>query len=136
MDKIGHWDPLVESYEEELAGLGEPVEGENLKTTSDRQAIKLKLEEAKASKASVFEFHRNITSFWSAESQRILGHVVYAPPITFTEDWALIELNRGKFDWNTFQGSVIHLGTFRSLSLRSSSLNYYIQDLNSRPTNS
>ncbi|KAG8892858.1 hypothetical protein FRB99_002396, partial [Tulasnella sp. 403] len=109
-------------YDRELrgraAGLGEHVEGEDPKTTSDRQAINLKLEEANASKASVSEFHRNISIFWGAESQRILGHVVYAPPISvdtgnsrFTEDWALIELNRGKFDRNTFQGNVIHLGS-------------------------
>jgi hypothetical protein len=38
------------------------------------------------------------------------------------EDWALVELNRGKFNWNVFRGNVIHLGTFRSISLRLSSL--------------
>ncbi len=63
------------------------------------------------------EFHGDITGSWSAESQRILGHVVYAPSISiatgdkrFTEDWALVELDREKFDWDTFQGNVIHLG--------------------------
>ncbi|KAI0066814.1 hypothetical protein BV25DRAFT_1905334 [Artomyces pyxidatus] len=105
MDKIGNWDFMVDGYEEELAGLGEHVEGEDLKTTSERQKISDKLEEARASKASVFEFHRNITSLWSAESQRILGHVVYAPPISVgtgkcTVDWAL----------DAFRGNVIHLG--------------------------
>ncbi|KIJ40723.1 hypothetical protein M422DRAFT_780648 [Sphaerobolus stellatus SS14] len=104
MDKIGH-----RSYNEELVGLGKPVEGEN------RQALELKLVEAEASKASVLEFHRRITSVWSAESQRILGHDFYAPPISvgagFTEDWALIELNRAKFEWDNFQGNVIYLGS-------------------------
>jgi len=134
MDKIGHWDSMVDGYEEELTGLGEYVEGEDPKMTSERQEITRKLEEAQASKASVFEFHRNITSFWSAESQRVLGHVVYAPPVSVgtgdskhTEDWALIELNRAKFDWNAFRGNAIHLGMFRSMSPRSSALsNYYI----------
>jgi hypothetical protein len=65
------------------------------------------LEEALASKASVFEFGCNITSFWSVESQRVLGHVVYAPPISVSEDWALIELDRTKSDWDAF----IHLGS-------------------------
>ncbi|KAH7882038.1 hypothetical protein F5I97DRAFT_1931762 [Phlebopus sp. FC_14] len=69
-------DSMVKSYEEELAGLGEHAEGENPKTTFERQAIKLKLEETKASKAGVSEFHRNITSSWSAERQRILGHKI------------------------------------------------------------
>ncbi|KDQ61043.1 hypothetical protein JAAARDRAFT_709558 [Jaapia argillacea MUCL 33604] len=110
MDKIGYWDYMADDYEDELTRLGS--------TTSDRQKITDKLEEARTSKASVFEFYRNITNFWSAESQRILGHVVYAPPMTVgtgdskcTEDWALIELNRAKYNWDTFQGNVIHLGS-------------------------
>ncbi|KIJ12044.1 hypothetical protein PAXINDRAFT_163961 [Paxillus involutus ATCC 200175] len=118
MDKIGHWEFMVDGYEEELTGLGEHVEGEDPNTTSERQKMMLKLEEARASKASVFEFHRKITSLWSAESQRILGYVVYAPPISvgtgdskFTEDWALVELNRAKFNWDAFRGNAIHLGT-------------------------
>jgi hypothetical protein len=62
-------------------------------------------------------------------SQRVLGHVVYAPPISvgtgpkrFTEDWALIELKLDKFDWDNFKGNVVYLGTFRSIILRSSGL--------------
>lgn len=97
---------MVDGYEEEFAGLGEHVEGEDSRTTSGRQEIERKLEEAEVSKASVFEFHRNITSFWSVESQRILGQVVYAPPISVgtgdSEDWGLVELNPGKFNWDTF----------------------------------
>ena len=53
---------MVDHCEEELAGLGEHVEGEGPKTTSDKQKIRWKLEKAKASKASVFEFHRDTTS--------------------------------------------------------------------------
>jgi len=144
MDKIDHWGAVVDGYEEELAGLGEHVEGEDPKTTSDRHVITRKLEEAQASKARVFELHRNTTSFWIAESRRILGHVIYAPPISvgtgdskFTEDWALVELNRAKLDWDAVRGNVVHLGTFRSMSPRSSNLtNYYIQDSNLRITNS
>ncbi|KAG8983867.1 hypothetical protein FRB90_005683 [Tulasnella sp. 427] len=116
MDEIGHWDEMVESYEEELTGRAEHVEGGDSTRASHREVIGRKLEEATASRASVFEFHRNITSAWSAESQRILGHVVYALPISVgdrkcTEDWALVELDRTKFDWDTFRGNVVHLGT-------------------------
>jgi hypothetical protein len=129
MDKIGDDDIMIDSYKDELEGLGEAIEGEEAKTTTNSKAFEDRLVEAEASKASVYEFHGSVTRFWSAESQRILGHVLYAPPISvgtgdkrFTEDWALVELNRGKFDWNVFRGNVIHLGTFRSISLRSSSL--------------
>ncbi|KAL5490711.1 hypothetical protein ACEPAI_5545 [Sanghuangporus weigelae] len=118
MDKIGHDDLMIDIYKDELEGLGEAIEGEDAKTTTNRKEFEDRLAKAEASKASVYEFHDNVTRFWSAESQRILGHVLYAPPISistgdkrFTEDWALVELNRGKFDWNVFRGNVIHLGT-------------------------
>lgn len=117
MDKIGHED------------LGEAVEGRDAKTTTNRKEFEDRLAKAEASKASVYEFHSYVTKSWSAESQRILGHVLYAPPISvgtgdkrFMEDWAFIEINRGRFDWNVFRSNVIHLGMFRSISLRSSSL--------------
>ncbi|KAF8836663.1 hypothetical protein BDN67DRAFT_992059 [Paxillus ammoniavirescens] len=101
MDKIGHWESMVDGYEEELTGLGEHVEGEDPNTTSERQQITLKLEEARA--------------FWSAETQRIVGHVADAPPISVgaevTEDWALVELNCANFNWDAFRGNVIHLGS-------------------------
>lgn len=94
--------------------------------TSARNAFSVELSKAEA---NVNEFHGNITRSWSAESQRVLGHVLYTPPISvgtgdkrFTEDWALVELNREKFDWDTFRGNIIHLGTFQSISPRSSSL--------------
>lgn len=74
---------------------------------------------AVTSKANVDEFHSKITKGWSVEDLRFLGHALCTPPISvgtydkmFTEDWALVELDRGKFDWDAFRGNVIHLGTF------------------------
>ena len=119
---------MTDIYKDELEDLGEAVEGEDAKTTIYRNVFEDRLSKVQASKASVDEFQGNVTRLWSAESQRILGHVLYTPPISvhtsnkrFTEDWALVELNRGEFDWIVFRGNVIHLGTFRSI-LRSSSL--------------
>lgn len=132
-DEIGHWDAMADGYEEELAVLAEHIGGEGAKAAYERREIARKLEEARAAKAGVFEFHRNITGCWSAESQRVLGHVVYAPPISvgtgdsmFTEDWALVELDRAKFDWAAFRGNVVHLGAFLfpSMSPRSSALSF------------
>ncbi|KAH9948859.1 hypothetical protein B0H21DRAFT_882225 [Amylocystis lapponica] len=118
MDKIGHWDSMVDGYEEELTGLGEHAEGEDPKAITERREITGKLEEARMAKGRVIDFYRPIASFWTAESQRILGHVVYAPPVSvgtgdskFTEDCALVELNRAKFNWDAFRGNVIHLGS-------------------------
>ena len=52
MDEIGHWDSMVDGYEEELTGLGEHVEGEDPKTTSEGHEITRKLGEAQASYSS------------------------------------------------------------------------------------
>jgi hypothetical protein len=63
------------------------------------------------------QFHDETTKYWSEESQRILGHIAYSPPIAvgtgaehYIEDWALIELDRNKIDWNNFKGNVMDLG--------------------------
>ncbi|TFK74180.1 hypothetical protein BDN72DRAFT_760437 [Pluteus cervinus] len=118
MRKIEHEHIMIDIYKEYLEGLGEPVEGEPARITADRKKFGAKLVEMEASKARVNEFHGHITKYWSAENERILGHVVYAPSISvgigdkqFTQDWALIELNQAKFDWDAFQGNVVHLGT-------------------------
>ena len=88
----------------------------------------------------VYKFHSDIAKHWSSPSQRVLGHVVYAPAISvntgpkqFTEDWALIDLNRDKIDWNVFKVNVVSLGTFQSILPRSSSLTY-IQETSRSPT--
>ncbi|KAG6858137.1 hypothetical protein C0995_002343, partial [Termitomyces sp. Mi166 len=54
---------------------------------------------------------------WSSFNQRILGHVVRSPPITFncgtegfTEDYAVVALDRTKIK-KAFKGNVIDLGT-------------------------
>lgn len=127
--KIMHETLMADHYKDEIEYLGEVVEGEDTKIADTRKVLEVKLAGAKKSRASVNEFHGRITRFWTAESQRILGHVLYAPPISigtgdkqFTEDWALVELNNEKFNWDTFQGNVINLGMFRSISLGSSSL--------------
>lgn len=129
MAKIGRELIFVDHYNRELATLGEAVEGEDTMVAEARQEFKDKLAKAEKTITAVNAFHGDITKHWSTASQRVLGHVVYAPPISigtgpkqFTEDWALIELNRDKIDWNNFKGNVVYLGTFRSILVRSSGL--------------
>jgi hypothetical protein len=120
---------FVDQYNRELAALGEAIEGEDPTVSEACQEFKDKLAKAEKTIVAVDAFHSDITKHWSAMSQRVLGHIIYAPPISvgtgpkkFIEDWALIELNRDKIDWNNFKGNVMHLGTFRSTLPRSSSL--------------
>ncbi|KAL4066316.1 hypothetical protein V8B97DRAFT_1980589 [Scleroderma yunnanense] len=111
MVKIGKHKIMVDYYKQQLNDLDDDDGVEK------RTKIKDKLEEEEAIK-SLNQFHDKTTKYWSEEGQRILGHVIYSPPITvgtgaecYTEDWALIELNPNKIDWNTFKGNVIDLGT-------------------------
>ncbi|KAH9035841.1 hypothetical protein EDB84DRAFT_1588082 [Lactarius hengduanensis] len=108
---------LVDYYKMELAALGEAVEGENTMVARARQVFEGKLTEAEMTITAVDEFHGDITNQWSTVSQRVLGYVVYAPPISvstgpkkFTEDWALIDLYLDKIDWDGFKGNIIYLG--------------------------
>ena len=126
MGNIGSQAILIECHNDELEGLGEAVEGEDATRGKKREKVKVKIKEAEKSIEILDEFHGMNTKFWSAESQRVVGHVAYAPPISvgtgdkcYTEDWALIELHREKInDWKGFKGNVLRLGTYRSILLK------------------
>lgn len=109
MNEIGRELMMVDYCKDTLQDLGEDTD-----TRED-------LAKAERTIGTLNKFHSNITRFWSTEDQRILGRVLYSPPISlgtgdksFTEDWAVVELYREKIDWNKFQGNVMYLGMFRS----------------------
>jgi len=114
----------VDQYKKEIDGLGEATENDDPGVIKARNALAIELAKAESTKASVNELHDDITKLWGTESQRILGHVLYTPPLAiikdslFTEDWSLIELIREKFDWDGFRGNVVDLGTFRTMQGR------------------
>ena len=130
MVTIGHQAILVDHYKEKLEGFGgEAGEADDDDVQAERKKFKDLLQGSKKAIDTLNEFHGEVMKYWSAESQRILGHVAHSPPISvgtspkhFTEDWALIELHDEKIDWEAFKGNVIDVGTFRSISLGSSSL--------------
>ncbi|KAH9053775.1 hypothetical protein EDB87DRAFT_1704818 [Lactarius vividus] len=110
-DKIRRELILVHHYKRELAALGEAGGGPHARHFEG------KLTEAEMTITAVDEFHDQITDHWSTVSQRMLGYVVYAPPISvgtgpkkFTDHWALIDLYLDKIDWGSFKGNVIYLG--------------------------
>jgi hypothetical protein len=128
MRNIGNHAILANSSKDDLKRLEEAAEGENAAKAEARERLK----EAEKLIETLNNFYSTVTKIWRPDSQRILGHVAYAPPISvgvgeklYTEDWALVELYRKKIDWKIFKGNVIFLGTFRIISLRSSSLNDY-----------
>jgi len=129
MGKIGRELIFLRTYQRELDNLGEAVEGEKVRGTRVREDYQVKLANVRQTISDVNDFHSDITKYWSTPSQRVLGYVLHAPPISLAtdpkqlkEDWALIDLDLDKIDWDTFKGNVVYLGTFRSVLLRSLSL--------------
>lgn len=68
-------------------------------------------------------FHDEVKKDWTRIGHRVLGHIINSPPITlgagaegFTEDYAIIELDRAKLG-DAFKGNAISIGTcFRATS--------------------
>ncbi|KAF8483854.1 hypothetical protein DFH94DRAFT_792531 [Russula ochroleuca] len=117
MGKIGRELIFLRTYQRELDNLGEAVEGEKVRGTRVREDYQVKLANVRQTISDVNDFHSDITKYWSTPSQRVLGYVLHAPPISLAtdpkqlkEDWALIDLDLDKIDWDTFKGNVVYLG--------------------------
>ena len=131
MNRIGRELVSLDHYKGGLAALREAVEGEDATVANNRQLFENKVTNAEKVITAIDKFHDNITKHWSTPSQRTIGYVVHAPPISvctgpkkFMEDWALIDLYRDKIDWSGFKGNIVYLGTSRSILPRSFSLDY------------
>lgn len=81
--------------------------------------IQRRLKRAEEAVKALIQFHNEITKYWSQESSRVIGHVAFSSSVTvsnsaerYSEDWALIELDRDKIDWDSFPGNLVDLGTF------------------------
>ncbi|KAH8992420.1 hypothetical protein EDB92DRAFT_1945213 [Lactarius akahatsu] len=110
---------MVDLHNRELDALRErEASVDNDGVEEERMVIEGNLRAMEASIKAINQFHDEVTKYWSEESQRVIGHIAYSPAITvgtgtkrYTEDWALIELDRNKIDWDKFRGNVIDLGT-------------------------
>jgi hypothetical protein len=81
MAKIGRELTFADLYKRGLAALGEAAEGEDTVVAEARHELKGMLVKAEKTIAAVDAFHGDITKHRSAVSQRVLGHVVYAPSV-------------------------------------------------------
>ena len=114
---------MTNIYNDQLECLATRVascdEEDALQAKMEQEEVEDLLQKTEKAIDTLNEFHTEVKKLWSADSQRILGHIAYSPPISvgtgnkhFTEDWALIELDSEKIDWKTFKGNVIDLGMF------------------------
>src|SRR5258708_2217103 len=76
----------------------------------------LKLAEGKVKGLNAF--YQELLMHWATDDSRILGHVIFSPPIAvgtgteqYTQDLAIIDIDASKIDPSSFVGNVIDLGT-------------------------
>ena len=115
MATIGDQVRSIGHYEGVLRRLGEPDKDEGKKMTEKRKEHLALVEKTKEMIDEADKFHNEITKRWTIPNQRIIGEVVHVEPHRYTRDWALIELYNDKFDWDTFKGNKVYVGTFQSL---------------------
>ena len=83
----------------------------------DQDAAQSQLNEARKAVGDLKTFLTDVSRDWGERSDRLLGHVVLSPPISFgvgkggfTEDWAVIEVDKSKVDSTNCVGNAIDLG--------------------------
>lgn len=84
----------------------------------ERKKIEDELAEAKRAMQVLDTFYRDVSKRWASPDERMLGHVIYSPPIELgfgteqcTQDFAVIDIDLSKIDATNFEGNVVDLGT-------------------------
>jgi hypothetical protein len=92
-------------------GAGDAVEKERKKAGDE-------LAEVKEAMEALNTFYGDVSASWASLDKRVLGHVIYSPPIELgfgtrrcTQDFAVIEIDLSKIDIANFEGNIIDLGT-------------------------
>lgn len=91
-------------------------------TDAQRLVAEIEIDEAKMAIEQLGDLYKDVSTRWSTEESRTLGHVILSPPIStgfgsehYTEDWAVIEIDASKVDATNFKGNTIDLrGKIRS----------------------
>lgn len=121
-DRIRQHRTTVAIYRQQLEKLTErerergEEEHDVTRSTNERMKAEKLLDYAVKKTEDIERFRDEVIKNWSPQSQRVLGHTVYSPPVThggtggFCEDYAIVELDRSKID-GAFKGNVIDLGT-------------------------
>jgi hypothetical protein len=95
------------------------VEGEEPAVTEKRKDNQREVEKATRMINHLNQLHNEVTKRRTNPDQQIIGSVLHVEPIVvadgphgYTRDWAFIELHHKRFDWSTFTGNNVYVGTF------------------------
>ncbi|KAF5346983.1 hypothetical protein D9758_010100 [Tetrapyrgos nigripes] len=107
----------IEIHKRMLHSLQVAGEVEPHDQTTERDQYKSAVATAEQTIKNVKKVQEEVTKNWMTPTQRILGYILHAPPIGvnvgpnhFTQDWALVDIDRDKVNWSTFPGNQIYLG--------------------------
>ncbi|KAH8981224.1 hypothetical protein EDB86DRAFT_447202 [Lactarius hatsudake] len=88
---------------------------DDAKAKEDHEAQR-QLDKAEASVVALTAFYHEVSTHWATEESRVLGHVIFSPPIAvgtapeqYTRDVAVIEIDASKIDPSSFPGNAINL---------------------------
>lgn len=81
------------------------------------QAARRDMEKAENAVEKCIAFYQDVFSSWSASENRVIGHVVFSPPLgvragdePYARDFAVIEMDTSRFDAKNFQGNAMDFG--------------------------
>jgi len=114
---IDDQDYIIADQERRIGGIAGK---EDAMSRMIREDAELEIKKAKRRAEGLTDFHRKLSAHWATDKSRILGHVIYSPPIVigantdqqqYTQDIAVIEIDTKKIKPNDFPGNFIDLGT-------------------------
>ncbi|KAJ7200234.1 hypothetical protein B0H12DRAFT_1244484 [Mycena haematopus] len=115
--KIGNQNNTVTVLEKRAASYRKKVDAGNEQAATGLVATEDDIKNRKNAIEALKAFFVAMKKDWSKVNDRVIGHVVWAPPITglnpphgYTQDVCVIKLDKKKF-WSNFMGNVIDLGT-------------------------
>ena len=76
------------------------------------------IENRKKIQNDLTSFHNELVRHWADPDRRVLGHIIFSPPIAvgvgprkYTQDVAVIAMDTSRIDLDSFAGSVLDLGS-------------------------
>ncbi|KDQ49643.1 hypothetical protein JAAARDRAFT_200650 [Jaapia argillacea MUCL 33604] len=115
--KIGNQNNTVTVLEKRAAAYKKKAGAGNEQAATDLVATENDMKNRKKAIEALKAFFVTMKKNWSEVNNRVIGQVVWAPPITglnaphgYTKDVCVIKLDKKKF-WLNFMGNVIDLGT-------------------------
>lgn len=113
-DEIDGQDDFIEYHSGRVSMTGNRQDEDSVE---DRQDAQAKVRSAEEKKIHLANFRRELSIQWGGEDSRILGHIIFSPPVAFgvgngkyTRDLAVIAVDTSRIDPTKFIGNAIDLG--------------------------